>query len=107
LGSFRRRKMIDHELVKRASKKQAEAEKEPWMEDIQTIRAMRKRNVDWKIIHELISEKHSLNIAQDVFERNANRLLKSLPKKSRGKISKHEVSDEVTPEVTLSQAVSS
>ena len=99
--------MIDHELVKRASKRQAEAEKEPWMQDIQTIRAMRKRNVDWKIIHELISEKHSLNIAQDVFERNANRLLKSLPKKSRGKISKHEVTAEVTPEVTLSQAISS
>jgi len=99
--------MIDHELVKRAARKQAEAEKEPWMNDIQTIRAMRKRNVDWKIIHELISEKHSLTIAQDVFERNANRLLKSLPKKAKSKNSKHEVTPEVTPEVTLSQSISS
>ncbi len=95
--------MIDHELVKKAKKRQAEAEKEPWMDDIQTIRAMRKRNVDWKIIHELISEKHSLDLVQDVFERNANRLLKSLPKRYKRKNSK----PEVTPEVTLSQSISS
>ena len=88
--------MIDHELVKKAKKRQAEAEKEPWMDDIQTIRAMRKRNVDWRIIYELIAEKHSLDLVQEVFERNANKLLKSLPKKSKGKKSKPEGTTEVT-----------
>lgn len=88
--------MIDHDLVKRAKMRQAKAEKEPWMDDIQTIRAMRKRNVDWKIIYELISEKHSLDLVQEVFERNANKLLKSLPKKSKVRKSKSEGTAEVT-----------
>lgn len=69
---------IDNELLKEAVQLQQMEGREPWMDDIQTIRAMRVRRVNWKIIYTLIAKKHALAAAQDVFEQKASSLLRSI-----------------------------
>lgn len=69
---------IDNELVKQALQLQRQVGRENWMDDVQTIRAMRVRKVEWKIIYTLIAQKHALKIPQEVFEQRANSMLRSI-----------------------------
>lgn len=69
---------IDNELVKQALQLQRQVGRENWMDDVQTIRAMRVRKVEWKIIYTLIAQKHALEIPQEVFEQKANSMLRSI-----------------------------
>lgn len=83
---------IDSELLKQALQLQKQVGREPWMDDISTIKAMRLKKVDWTIIYTLISQKHSLEMSEEVFEQRASSMLRSLSASATRK-KKHRVSN--------------